>query len=281
MCDSFPLKELQDLIDPDYDKLMDKITHGKSSTLSFDAFEEFWCNFRVVRSRCFSDGEHVLWNDLHCGATLTDSCDFPFVNRHLKIARASKQFSTKSSSTDKVCLIDGSECDSMQKLTNKVVLNCQGAPSGDSMVVLELPDDSICVEGHQCKRFDVSTLTARILEQERLKAVEPNDCFIVFCSGKLEKQLITDVKNLDCTAIIHIDCFEEYFGPFAGRAFAYKFRGPVNVNMASARQLVQCDGIEEATARKIIEKRPFSGPDDFKKRVRYLSDENMEQISFS
>ena len=103
----------------------------------------------------------------------------------------------------------------------------------------------------------------------------------MFCSGKLEKQLITDVKNLDCTAIIHIDCFEEYFGPFAGRAFAYKFRGPVNVNMASARQLVQCDGIEEATARKIIEKRPFSGPDDFKKRVRYLSDENMEQISFS
>jgi hypothetical protein len=279
LCDNVPFKELQDLIDSDYDKLRDKITHGKSSALSFDAFEEFWCNFRVVRSRCFNDGELVLWNNFHAGAIFTGSCAFSFVNKHLTFVRAAKQFSTKSSSKDNVCLINGAKYDLRKCLTDKVVLNCQGAPSGDSMVVLELPDDSICTEGHQCKRLDVSTLTAGAVEQERLKAVEQSDCFIVICSGKLEKELFTG--HLQRTAIINIDCFEEYFGSFAGRAFAYRFCGPVNVNMASVVQLIQCEGIAEATALKIIEKRPFSGPDDFKKRVRHFSDDSMKQFLFS
>ena len=279
MCEQVPMVELQDLINPDYDNLKDKINRGKSASLSFEAFEEFWCNYRAVRSRCCSDGEIVSWRHFHSGAAFTRDCDFNFVNKHLTFARAKSQFGTKSTDTDEIKLYDGINTDSRRSLCDKIVMNCAGAPSGDSMVVLELVDRSFCVEGHQCKRFDFSTLSAGAVQIEYEKAVAPNGCFIVISSGKVDIDCLKQLRGR--VAIINDDLFVKYFGPFAGRAFFYRRHSPTNVNLASVYQLETCVGIGAALAAKIIKNRPFSGSEDFEKKIRHFSDKIMEQFSFS
>ena len=231
MCEHVPLVELQDLINPDYDKLKEKIKRGRSAALFSEAFEEFWCNYRAVRTRRYADGVTVRWSDFHSAAAFTGKCDFTFVNQHLSFARAMRQFGTKYADTDVIKLNDGTCTRSTSSLIDKVVLNCAGAPSGDSMVVLKRSRRLFCVEGHQCKRLDFSTLNAAAVQKEYQKAVGPGDCFIVISSDKVDRDCLKTLSGP--VAIIDEDHFVNYFGPFAGPAFFYKHRGPINVNLAS------------------------------------------------
>ena len=218
--DRVTVKELHSLISVDYDSLRDIITHGSSASLSFQSFAEFWCNFRAVRSRCFGDGTMLNWSDFHSGATFSSGCNFNFVNRHLSFARAVQQFGTKSSSTDLIKLFDDSESCSREKFHGKVLLNCAGAQSGDSTVPLLLLDGKLCMESHECKRYETSIMKALEIKKEREKAADPDDCFLVVCPGKVEINLDELPRR---TAVINDERLETYFGPFAGRACAFKF----------------------------------------------------------
>ena len=280
ICDMIEIPELQALIGLDHDQLMGKIQHGAHPSLSFAAFEEFWCNFRAARSRCFGDGETVKWSIFHSGAYFTKNCDFKFVNKHLSFCRAAHQFGTKSSCQDLIALTNGTRGRRDQFL-DIVILNQLGALSGNSAVFLLFPDQVIRTEAHQDKNFDVSTIRAIEILDERMKAADPTDCFILVYSGKVDKEGLDQLPER--TAIIDAQCFEEYFGPLAGRAFAYRNTGPVDVNSACFAQLMVCIGVGEKIARDILQERQvrlFSGPDDFAARVRKFSPLLMQQFWF-
>jgi hypothetical protein len=274
--------ELTAIINMDYESIQEKIRHGSSPSLSPEAFEEFWCNFRAVRSRCFRNEFQLLWSVLHSGALITNGGDIKVENNHLSFTRAASRFATKSSIQDTIKLVDGADIanESRDALLDKVILNGAGAPSGDSLVVLKLSNGTLCSEAHQCKRFNVSTLTTDAVRKEREKAADPGDFFVLICSGKFAGQ----VDQLpDRTALVDADCFVQYFGPFAGRAFIYKHSGPLDANVASAHQLQQCFGIGRIYAQKVLKARQqklFSDPADFKKRVANFSDAIMEQFYF-
>ena len=277
--DWIPLRELQNLINVEYTQLRDKIVQGNSAALSFQAFEELWCNYRAVRTRCFRDCATVKWSEFHSGASFSKLCDFSFVNKHLSFVRACRQFGTKATSKDLIRLSDGIESTDRRLFLDKVILNKTSASFGDSMVVLELTNGDLCMEGHQCKSYHISKLSGADVKNERQKAVDPTDSFIVVCSGKVDADELSKLPAR--TAVIDAECFGAYFGPFAGRAFVYWFRGPVNVNLASCLQLeLLCPGIGPITAQKIVRNRPFSGPEDFQEKIRPFSLEIMTHFSF-
>ncbi len=279
MRDRIRLRELTSVISFDHDEIRKKIEEGSSSVLSPAAFEEFCCNFRAVRSRCYEDKCLVEWSRFHSGAIFSKGCNIDFENRHLSLSRAAAQFGTASSYIGVIKLQNGSDSN-RDSLLDTVILNCPGAPSGDSMVVLKLCDGKICTEAHQSKRLDASSLNTDAVLKERKKAADGTDFFVLFCSGNVTGALDQLPER---TAVIDANCFEQYFGPFAGRAFIYKHVGPLDVNAASVFQLQQCVGIARVTAKQIIEtrnERQFSDADDFKSRVRYFSDAIMEQFIF-
>ena len=149
------------------------------------------------------------------------------------------------------------------------------------MVVLKLPDDSILTEAHQDKRFDVSKLSIDNILVERNKAADITDSFVLISTGKFDKHCLDRLPGR--TAVIDAECFEAYFGPFAGRAFVYRNTSPIDVNTACRFQLNQCLGISEKIAKNIIDARKvraFSGPDDFAQRIRNFPCGIMEQFLF-
>lgn len=144
---------------------------------------------------------------------------------------------------------------SKRSLFDKVILNCAGAPSGNIMVVLELAKGLFREEGHQYKGFNFSTLNAQAVQVEYEKAVGPNDCFILICSEKVDKDCLKKLSRR--VAIIVNNLFVKYFGPFAGLAL---FTGVTvlvvesyYMNLASSHQLEICVGIGTALIAKIIE----------------------------
>ncbi len=163
-------------------------------------------------------------------------------------------------------------------MLEKSILNPAGA---DSMVVLKLSDEELCSEAHQWKRFFcASSLTTDAVRIERENAVDPEDYFIIICAGKLCGPLD---QLPDRTAIVVTDCFEQYFGPYAGRACIYMHSGPLDINVASVFQLQHCVGLDRVTVKLIdeaLQQEPFSDQADFKVITQNFSDANMEQFCF-
>ena len=219
--DWIDIPELKAIIKLD-EKYFEKIQHG-SPSLSLPAFEEFWCYFRAVRSRSYGDKIQMEWNILHSGAIVTDEDNIKFENNHLSCMRAVHQFETRSSNKGVIKVVDGTDWNSRDLMLDKVILNCPESPSGDSMVVLKLSNGEYCSEAHQCKIFDAPFLTVDAVGRERQKAADSKDFFVLVCSGKLCGSLDELPAR---TAIVDADCFEQYFGPFAGRALRYKHSGP-------------------------------------------------------
>ena len=69
--DSIEMPELKSLIAVDHDELMGKTLCGSHTSLLTAAFEEFWCNFRVVRSRCHEARKLMNWSSIYSGAYFT------------------------------------------------------------------------------------------------------------------------------------------------------------------------------------------------------------------
>ena len=280
MCDWIESPELQAVIGLDHDQLLVKLQDGKHPTLSLEAFEEFWCNFRALRSRCYRNEARVKWYQIHSGAYFSKNGDFEFVNRHLTFAKAVHQFGTKSSSQDLI-QIEERTSPLRDQFLDKIILNKSSAPSGNSMVVLKLPDASALTEAHQYKQFDVSKMSIDKVLVERNKAADTTDSFILISAGKFDKRCLERLPKR--TAVIDAECFEAYFGPFAGRAYVYRNTSPIDVNTACRYQLNQCLGIGEKIAKSIIDARKvraFSGPDDFAQRIRNFPPCIMEQFLF-
>ncbi|CAI2193459.1 4055_t:CDS:1, partial [Funneliformis geosporum] len=153
------------------------------------------------------------------------------------------------------------------------VINAPGAPAGDSFVyginlrdLNESPTAIIKVnEVHQCKLLKKSTINQQDFEKEQLKAAGKQDIFILFTCGE------SRVNLSNTSAIIDKSNWENYFGPFAGRAFTYANTEPPNANTASMTQLTGISGIGKKYAEKILETRKrklFDNLDDCHKRTK-------------
>jgi hypothetical protein len=239
-CDFVDIPELQALIRVDYDKMMEEFQQGKHCSLSFSAFEEFWCNFRAVRSRCYEDGAKVKWRSYHSGARFIGDCDFEFVNRHLSFSRAKTdchgRFGTKPSRQDVTVLSDGAglaRSSLREQSLDRVLLNVSGAFPADSAVFFKSADGVVCMEAHHYKGWDATKMgaTDSDVPNKRGKATDPTDRSVLICRGKLESQGLDRLEK--STALIDADCIEEYFGPFAGQASSHLLKtGPVDFNLA-------------------------------------------------
>jgi hypothetical protein len=238
-CDFVDIPELQALIRVDYDKMMEGFQQGKHASLSFSAFEEFWCNFRAVRSRCYEDGARVKWRSFHSGARFIGNCDFDFVNRHLSFSTAKTdchgRFGTKSNSQDVTVLSDGANLASSslrEESLDRVLINASGAFSADSAVFFKSADGVVCTEAHHYKGWDATKMgvTESDVPIKCGKATDLTDCVVLICRGKLELQGSDRLES--SIAVIDADCFEEYFGPFAGPASSHLLNtGPADFNL--------------------------------------------------
>src|SRR5688572_6594916 len=90
----------------------------------------------------------------------------------------------------------------------------------------------------------------------------------------------------DKSGIVDRNCWNKYFGPFAGRAYIFASKGPLNINKASYAQLQIADKVGPKTAVKIMEereKRLFDGADDARKRLKRqrVSKKALEQFIYT
>ena len=69
------------------------------------------------------------------------------------------------------------------------------------------------------------------------------------------------------SGIVDRENWENYFGPFAGRAFVYGVKCFPNINKTSFAVLQLVNGVGPATANKILTKRPFLSIEDAEQKT--------------
>ena len=99
--------------------------------------------------------------------------------------------------------------------------------------------------------------------QEREKAASVQDFFLAFTTQKK----VPTFKLPDKSGIVDRSNWDNYFGPFAGRAYFYCDETPININTANTTRLQMIPGITYDTATAICQKRPFSSIEDVQTRL--------------
>mmetsp|Transcript_37980 Transcript_37980/g.49182 ORF Transcript_37980/g.49182 Transcript_37980/m.49182 type:complete len:564 (-) Transcript_37980:62-1753(-) len=143
---------------------------------------------------------------------------------------------------------------------SEIVLNAPGAAAADSFCCRQISNGSIIPELHQYK-LQQATLSQRAFISERNKAIPPDtpSIFLLITSSK------SNVVNVppNC-GLVDRTCFEEYFGPFAGRAFMHD---SIHANLASLQSLMSMKDIGMKRAIAIQNHRPFTDASDCHRRT--------------
>ena len=225
----------------DYELLYGLVT-GKGEPVTWQSFERFCCNFRAFRSLGFGDKEIVSLRLLHLGCNLRDDGKTMVVNRHLTFAEAKHQYRTdsikgknsasgKSRSAKRVKTKLSGDLDAESQLSH-VILNDTSARAGDFFFSLETLEGRIVREVGQCKLLQ-DKFPAKEYDGERTKSAGKDDFFILYTSAEVSGNL--DLP--DRCGIVDDDCWDEYFGPFAGRAYlAARYGSKQAVQQSEARR---------------------------------------------
>ncbi|KAF9536709.1 hypothetical protein EC957_009924 [Mortierella hygrophila] len=236
-------------------------------------FEHFLATFRCLKSRVLEDGELTRISAIHTGARLRGNINF--TNHHLKLTVSSQHVNTKSYSHRFVSAV---RCENKTVNVRKgkhCIINAPSAPYGDSFTGIDA--QPFCTEVHQCKLI---TDGARIdYQAERRKAASDNDFFMLFTS-----QNHLDVELPPLSGIVDGSNWEEYFGPFAGRAFVFATTGALDINLAQRRDLERMRGVGDGKAELIIQersKRKFDSYSDADKRLRGVGKTVLKNFKFS
>jgi hypothetical protein len=155
--------------------------------------------------------------------------------------------------------VDTRDCDSF-------IINGSGAPAADGFCGLQLDDGTVVQELHQSKHIK-DDVDLSYYQKEYSKAAGDKDLFILFTTHdcSVGEEDLPNRGGIVCRAN-----FDDYFGPFLGRAFReYK----VDINNARRSQLEAVSGIGPKMADKILMERNKNGPykdkDDFKQRTNF------------
>ena len=234
------------------------------SKMPWQHFELLCQRFRAVKSLAFSDGVAIAWKKVHCGATFGPDCDVSIISHPLQARSALERHEDITALVEQdVYCKDGALCSVSS--CRDVILNASSAEAGDAFLGLQLQSADLCVESLQMKHEKANLTNVRV-QRERRKACLDKDFFVMFSTARFTGT----VNSLPArTAVVDRKCWEQYFGPFVGRAFVYS-AFHTDANVASYDQLVMVDGIGDGFAKKILEKRqerPFHSPEDCSTRT--------------
>ncbi|KAF9401429.1 hypothetical protein BGZ76_007548 [Entomortierella beljakovae] len=147
-----------------------------------------------------------------------------------------------------------------------IVLNSASAPSGDAFLSLHCPPQYSVNEVHQYKYITSNAaVNIETYVNERQKAAKAQDIALPPYSG------IVDRRH-----------WNEYFGPYAERAFISLELGPININLADYPTLQMVQGIGPTRAQQILTARQsgqFINPEDAHARTG-ISRASLEQYSY-
>jgi DNA uptake protein ComE-like DNA-binding protein len=157
---------------------------------------------------------------------------------------------------------------------NVFVINAPGAPAADGFCSLEIVGE----EKHRTRelyqnKHVKNTISKDLYLNEYQKSAMKQDVFILFTTH--DATLIAE--DLPARGgIVSKANFQDYFGPFAARAFC---EIKIGINQATRTQLEAMSGVGPTTAGKILNERKragnFKDREDFKTRLnmgRTLSD---------
>ncbi len=218
----------------------------------WQSWEQFNCKFRVLKSEAFSQGEVVLWKDLHYGARFGNGCNRQLRERKLTYAPSAKWMSTKTNGFSKGSCSYGSDagrCFLYQP--------ADGSLSGDAFLCVEDATKGSFHKVHQYKCVKVK-ISQEVLEKERSKAAGPDDLFIMYCTS----EVTADLCMLPNSAIVDATCWKAHYGSFAARAFFIESIPSPYINTSSEAQLEFLDSVSKITSTRIIQKRPFTSLED-------------------
>jgi len=150
---------------------------------------------------------------------------------------------------------------------DRLFLNGASSPSGDAFCALRIVGGGLLLEVHQYKLYAQEKLTAALMEDERAKAANDSDAFLMFST-------FDDVDPDDIppsTGVVVKRNFDDYYGPFAGRAFWLANLPQPKINEAQRSFLLSLKGIGPAYANRILEERqrlPFADAEDCYQRTK-------------
>ena len=218
-------------------RLIDYDAFAKPPPPDGTEWESFNADFRVLRSLAFEDKQPIEIRSLHRGAIIQpDSLHKArIINRHLKVARTSTRSASKSSccgnpkpTTDSNASLPGvgmqpHQCKAIQNEhdvtvtmpdKNVLLVNAKGAPAADAVLMVEEVacggnrDISECLQmKHGNSQTDV--------DKERNKACDDHDILVMLCNA----EHAPPSGNKHGVVFVALQQFDEYYGPYAGRAF--------------------------------------------------------------
>ncbi|CAI2187981.1 9216_t:CDS:2, partial [Funneliformis geosporum] len=199
----------------------------------WDHFEYFVAIFRYLKSRVLEEGQKTTISEIHTGARLRLEYDITFTNHHLKLEHAKHQEVTNSSKYTKTRKIICEDSVVNVREGKYCIINGGSAPHGDSFLSLDQSRKNNPNEVHQAKKWKTSRINRKLYYDEREKSAGDRDFFILFTTGESD--------NFDLpenSGIVDKSNWNNYFGPFAGRAYNYAIVGALDINTATTTELM-------------------------------------------
>ena len=198
------------------------------------AFEEFCCRFRALKSWVYDDGAAIALSDLHRGALLQppDLQGLCIRNRHLRVARAKGWTATNTTQFGQRKGKHGVVYAGLQRIEEvpsgavvdigsgaHIFRNGGKAPAADFAVLhaAATQAEAHLAECGQAKQGSAQ-VDLDVIIQERSKACDEGDLLLVY--GTRDPQ-IDSAQLPPLTGVIGAKEWLEYFGPYVGRAHYY------------------------------------------------------------
>lgn len=200
----------------DYTTLSEKINEAIKP--SWEEFKRFNIRFRCLKSQIFEKGRLLTLTELHHGAKVTG--DITFGNHHLKLSKAIHHTNTRTNISNKTqWLVTCLESTTNMRECQHILQNASSAPYGDAFLCLDCPNSSTPInEVHQYKLYSGQRKVSEAeYQKERQKAASPTDFFILYTSQERPCNFSLPQNS----AFVSQDNWDQYYGPFARRAFIY------------------------------------------------------------
>ncbi|CAG8570504.1 4279_t:CDS:2 [Diversispora eburnea] len=238
------------------DKTPDDLV-GKLSYEQGDLILRDWQFFEYTeqRSAVIEEGELTTMSEIHAGTCLNGDIQFKNYNLELEITRHQTDTNSENHTTSNWDVEFQNSTTNVQQFKH-CIINTPSSPYSDAFLSLDQQDAKFSNEIHKYKLMK-KLITQEEYIQECEKFSSRNDFFILFttaenCNINLPKQ----------SGIVDGKVFNEYFGPFAGRAYRFAmFKSnsisETNINIASLEQLCRVYRIGKKQTSTIISTRPF------------------------
>lgn len=225
-------------------------------------FENFIASFRVLKSNVFETDKEIKLQDIHAGAKHNFGTA-TIRNVPLSLEKATRQQSTKSSAYSANKMVTCKRGNDQINVVNledasACIINGSSAPSGDSFCPIYFTNSSqLHIESQQSKCLKSTTVNQAMFDEERKKASDCGDIFILYTCGR------SNVESLSpLSAIVDCDCWKLYFGPFVGRAYLLMKSDKFNANNCTRSELTSIYGIGPKRALLLESMRPYDDLED-------------------